>query len=53
MRFCAGLRPASRHLRACMTKCLMPDRCETVLIKLQSSLYESTLSTPAAKSTDL
>ncbi len=51
VRFWAGLRPASRHLRACMTKCLTPERSETVLMKWHSSLYESTSSTPAAQAT--
>ena len=46
MRFWAGLRPESRHLRACMMKCLTLERSDTVLMKWQSSSYESTSSTP-------
>ncbi len=46
VRFCAGLRPARMHLRACTTKCLTPDRSDTLLMKRQSSSYESTSSTP-------
>ena len=49
MRFWAGLRPESRHLRACMMKCLTPERSDTVLMKWHSSSYESTSSTPVAQ----
>ena len=49
MRFWAGLRPERRHLRACMMKCITPERLDTVLMKWQSSSYESTSSTPAAQ----
>ena len=52
VRFWAGLRPESRHLRACMMKCLTPERLDTVRMKAHSSPYESTSSTPAAQAPD-
>lgn len=48
VRFCAGLSPLRMHLRAWMMKCVTPPRSDTVLMKLHSASYESTLSTPAA-----
>lgn len=47
LRFCAGLMPFSRHLRAWITKSVTPPRSDTVWTKAASWPYESASSTPS------